>query len=186
MKLRVDVLIDVIIGLIIIGAAAYCWVDEYGTQKFIEGQRDGDEFRIYMMTSDTVCDIQFHSREALNSLNRNSTGAFNLSMVELVGDFEHLELNLWDSVEYLFPNELPNETLVNMTRTYQCAEFVELSRKAVLNGTANVSAVREGLSLIYESATEWRANSRFPSEEFLRANAGLQRKCGLLLKHVSG
>lgn len=185
MKLRVDVLIVVILGLIIIGGAAYHWIDEYGYQKFIEGQRNEEGVRIHMMTFVNICDIQFHSEKALESLNRNSTGVFNLSMVELTSDLMQLELNLGDSADYLFPDEFPdNETLINMTRTGQCNDFVELSREAFLNGTANVSAVREGLNLIHNFATEWRKNSKYPSEELLKGNLELQEKCESLQKHV--
>jgi len=181
-------LILTIFTLMIVGGA-YFLVDEYCHQKFIEGFREGQEdykdFCIYVITSLTLSDIRFHSKVALNSLERDSAGAFNLSMVELKSDFMMLGWTLVESAMYLFPDEFPdNKTLANMTETYHCFTFVELSQKAFLNGTANVSAVREGLILIHDFATEWRGSHNYPSEELLKANAELQRKCGELVQRV--
>jgi len=63
-------------------------------------------------------------------------------------------------------------------------EFLNASRTAFLNGTANVSAVREGLQMINEFAIEWRRNGNYPSEELLKANVELQEKCSALIQKV--
>ncbi|NJE47190.1 hypothetical protein E3E35_07200 [Thermococcus sp. GR7] len=185
MKPTVSGFLLTILALIVIGGAVYYLIGEYGSQRFIEGQRDYERLCIRQMTSLTLSDVRFHSQEAFNSLERNSTETFNLSMIELASDLSRLESNLVSPAMYIFPEDFPdNETLVNMTKNDRCITFIELSRNAFLNGTANISAVREGLNLIYNFATEWRENGNYPSEELLKANAELQQKCSALVPKV--
>ncbi|NJE61554.1 hypothetical protein [Thermococcus sp. 21S7] len=185
MELKVDRLIITILALIVIGGALYYSIGEYGSQRFIEGQRDYERLCIRQMTALTLSYVQFHSEIALNSLEQDSAGTFNLSMAELASDLSMLESNLVRSALYIFPEDFPdNETLANMTQAYQCITFVELSQSSFLNGTANVSTIREGLNLIHDFATEWRKNGNYPSEELLKANAELQQKCSALIQKI--
>ena len=185
MKPEMDKLIIIIFGLVVVGGVLYHIMSEYGSQRFIEGQRDYERLCIRQMTSLTLSDILFHSQEALDSLEQNSPEVFNLSMVELALDLSRLESTLVSSAVYLFPEDFPdNETVVNMTKTEGCLVLVESSRTAYLNGVANVSAIREGLTMIHNFAMEWREDGNYPSEEFLKANAELQRKCSALVPEV--
>lgn len=119
MKPRVTKFATIILALIVIGGALYYSMGEYGSQRFIEGQRDYERFCIRQMTALTLSYVQFHSEIALNSLEQDSAGTFNLSMAELASDLSMLESNLVRSALYIFPKDYPdNETLANMTQTY--------------------------------------------------------------------
>ncbi|WP_048150571.1 hypothetical protein [Palaeococcus ferrophilus] len=175
------------LALIVVGGVLYHSIGEYGSQRFIEGQRDREELCIHQMTSIALSDIRFHSKVALESLEQNSTETFNLSMVELTRDLSRLESNLVRSAMLIFPEDFPdNATVANMTKNDGCITFIEVSRDAVLNGTANIPAVREGLDMIHNFVVKWRENGKYPAEELLRANPELQRKCSALIPEVVG
>ncbi|WP_143597817.1 hypothetical protein [Thermococcus thioreducens] len=87
-------------------------------------------------------------------------------MIEPALDLSRLESNLARSAMYIFPKDFPdNETLVKMTKSNRCITFIELSRNA-LKGTANISAVREGLEIINEFTTECERTTTIPVKSF--------------------
>ncbi|NJE00556.1 hypothetical protein [Thermococcus sp. JdF3] len=169
--------------LIVLVSALHLHVQRERLDAFIEGQRDCEGSWIHLVTFSTMVDIQFHSKNAIEALNSNSTAVFNLSTVELEGDFLSLLNHLIETADYLELDTF-NDSVLVMVDTGPCLDFLNVSRTAFINGTANVSAVREGLNLIHDFATEWRENGDYPSEELLKANAELQRKCGALVPRV--
>ncbi|NJE77162.1 hypothetical protein [Thermococcus sp. ES12] len=169
--------------LIVLISALHLYVQRERLDALIEGQRNCERGWIHTVTFSTMVDIQFHSKNALGALDSNSTVGFNLSTVELEGDFLRLLNHLIETANYLELDTF-NDSVLEMADTGQCIEFLNTSRTAFLNGSANVSAVREGLDLIHDFATEWRESGNYPSEELLKANAELQRKCGALVPRV--
>jgi len=176
-------LIAVAVLLVIAVSVFHLYVQKERLNALIEGQRGCERVWIHTVTFSTMVDLQFHSKNALGALDSNSTAAFNLSTVELEWDFLRLLNHLLEAESYLRLDTF-NDSVLEMADTGQCIEFLNASRTAFLNGTANVSAVREGLNLIHDFATEWRENGNYPSEELLKANAELQQKCGDLIQKV--
>ena len=126
--------------------------------------------------------MEFYTDTALKALRYNSTGEFNLSMVEVERDLFRLYNDLASSTRYLYPKLPPaGEEITNLTDPSPCIEFVRSSREAVLSGKANVSAVGEGLSLIKSFAMEWLGKRTYPSREFIEAHKRIQERCELLV-----
>ncbi|MCD6373253.1 MAG: hypothetical protein J7L37_06885 [Thermococcus sp.] len=176
-------LIAVAVVLVIVVSVFHLYVQKERLNTLIEGQRNCERAWIHIVTFSTMVDLQFHSKNALRALDSNSTAAFNLSTLELERDFLSLLNHLLETESYLGLDTFDDSAL-QMADTGQCIEFLNASRTAFLNGTAKVSAIREGLNLIHDFATEWRENGDYPSEELLKANAELQRKCGELVQRV--
>lgn len=171
-----------VLGIILI-LSVHLYVQKERLNAKIEARRDCDRSWVHLVTFSTMVDVQFHSKNALDAVHSNSTDAFNLSTVELERDFLGLYNHLVETAIYLELDTL-NDSVFEMTNTGPCIDFLNASRTAFLDGTANISAVREGLNLIYNFATEWRENGNYPSEELLKANAELQQKCSALVPKV--
>ncbi|NJE09555.1 hypothetical protein [Thermococcus sp. MAR1] len=176
-------MIAIVLLLVIAFSAFHLYVQKERLNALIEGQMDCERGWLHTVTFSTMVDLQFHSKNALEALDSNSIPAFNISTVELERDFLRLLNHLLEAESYLRLDTF-NESVFKMADTGGCMEFLNASRTAFLNGTANISAVREGLSLIHDFATEWRRNGNYPSEELLKANVELQEKCSALIQKV--
>lgn len=187
------------------------WTYAYYKETVREAQKNGDIHTAVLLTGTYLHDTRSHSEAALSALSQGNFDIFNFTMGELHSDFVNLGFSLDLIAELVFPEEYPdNTTVVSMTETGSCADFVNKARDAVLSGQGNLSAVREGLILIHNFANQWitgDANSHalknnsthvhhfanrwifsgsLVSRAFLQANERLEEKCELLAHKIDG
>lgn len=140
---------------------------------------------IHEKISMDLYNLEFHSKTSLNALKTNSTGAFNISAMDMERDFGDISTRMSEATIYLYYGRRPTDSeITNLTDTSPCMRFIEASKEAIFNGEANISAVEKGLSLIQDFAVEWLSVGSYPSNEFLRANEKLQRECELLIREM--